>query len=746
MIRYLTVLFVALTLAACQKESRPPEVRKEIRLDDLVIEVHDQRHQFMLSDKRGGFIVGNTGNNENAAGVRWSVNGRDLLAGYDIRVGDTLLDSRKCKVTRVFPDRMQKLYEGGIIESLSPLEFADSAGDHALLVSVQHKHQNTISFDIEHAIGFTLLASNSSTGFVTLKENGGRGEISIFGGERGTVSVKSITVQGSERADFLVVFNRGGVSTQRARDLYGRIETLQEARTHRMERLLNSAYLKTSDEKFDKAAHWVQLSLDALIVEAKDTFAVVGLPWDGSLDGRDNARSIAGISLARGEHQTATAIIRTLARYQDTLASHSSFGRIADQVRGGIATYNGADVAPWFVREMYEYVTTTNDTALLQAMYPLVKHGMEGTLKYHTDSLNFLTHGDNETWMSRGVTRGNRAAEIQLLWYFQQLISSFAATHMRKFDAAQRWGQLATKTARNFSRVFVDTVNSLVYDHLASNGRGVHETRPNALFCLEIVGSEIVEQNVVKQTFNSLAYPHGVGTLSSTDRRFHPSANRPDVQYNGPVWTWLTGQLTYALTRFDRQDLSYQLTQSLVRQVLEGDMVGTLPSIVDASPQPGELQPKEGGAKASLSGMAELMRSVYQDYIGVTVDVPSNVISLHPKLPEEWKKVDFTVLFGLHLVNMKYVREERTSRVTLQSPDIEKEIKIRFLWMLESGNAWKGTATLNPHKQLTLVFTEDDALAFNSDDETKLQFRQQLKGFSQRKEFVGLRFAKGVGK
>jgi hypothetical protein len=744
MIKYLFTFLVCITLVACKKESKSPEVRAPIRLADLAIEVHEESRQFMLSDKRGGFIVGSTGRDEEASTLHWSINGLELTSGSQIRVNDTLLQSGSRMLAKVMPDQVQKVFEGGMVESISPIEYSDSVGDHAMLVRVELQHPGTISFEVEPAVGFSTVSSKSADGCVILRQSSGKETITIFGGDKGAAKARSITVRGSTRASFLVVYSSEGFSFDRVRNLYASIDSLQKTRSRRMEQLLNSAFLRTSDTTFNKAIDWLGLSLDALLVEGRDTFAVAGLPWDGSIDGRDNARSIAGICLATGNPGIAAPIIRTLARYQDTIAAHSTFGRIANRVCNGRATYEGADVAPWFIREMYEHVTTTNDTALLQAMYPLVKRSMEGTLKYHADSLNFLTHGDNETWMSRGVTRGNRAAEIQLLWYFQQLISSFVATHMREFDDAQRWGQLATKTAKNFSRVFVDTSTNLVYDHLQSNGKGILETRPNALFCLEVMGSEIVEQNVVKQTFNALAYPHGVGTLTSTDKRFHPSANGPDAQFNGPVWTWLTGHLTYALTRFDRQDLSYQLTQSLVRRVLEGDMIGTLPAMLEVQPRAGETQPRSTGLKASLSGMAELIRSVYQDYIGVSVDVPSNVISLYPKLPDEWNKVEFTIPFGSHTVDVKYVRDAKTSRVTLQSSDFESDIKIRFLWMLDSGNAWKGTATLNPRKQLTLVFTEDDALAFDGEDEIDLQFRQKLKGFSQRKEFGGLEFAKVV--
>lgn len=736
MMRILLALFVTIVLLGCQKPPRPAEVRKTITLDELAIEVQSAPRKYMMSDKRGGFLLGSVSETESAHSIIWSVDGRDLVEGYQVFIDDVPL--RSIRSTRILPHLIENTYEAGITETVTPLEFTDSAGTHAYLVRVHAKKPGKITLKVKPAAGF-IQARTSDMSALTMTQSRGKATITVYAGDVGRTAADGIVVPSGQEASFLLMFNPQGDPP--VRDWYSRIMSLEAARAARMEHLLNAAYLRTSDGQLDKAIHWVKLSLDALVIEGRDTFAVAGLPWDGSLDLRDNARSLAAIGLATGNDNDAPGIIRTLARWQDTVAGRSTFGRIAERVSNGIPTYNGADVTPWFIREMFGHATWTNDTSLVQEMYPLIKRSMEGTLKYHTDSLNLLVHGDTETWM-KDSPRGNRAAEIQLLWYFQQLISSFVATHVHDYDPAQRWAELATRTVKSFSSVFIDTTRQLVYDHVTRDGIGVHEPRPNAMYCLEIVGSEPVEQSVVQKTFNTLAYPHGVGTLAASDSRFQSSAENGRGMFNGPIWTSLTGQLAYALTRFDRQDLSYQLTQSLVRQVLEGEMAGTLPTMLAVSPQAGKSRAAQAGASASLSGMAELIRSVYQDYIGISVDVPSNVIALHPKLPDTLRKVDYTVQFGGHPVHIHYSREGQTSRVTLHAPDIDKEIRIRFLWMMENGNAWKGTATLHPQKQLRLVFTEDDLLAFNGDDETELQYRQRLIGFSQRKDFDELEFAK----
>jgi len=68
-------------------------------------------------------------------------------------------------------------------------------------------------------------------------------------------------------------------------------------------------------------------------------------------------------------------------------------------------------------------------------------------------------------------------------------------------------------------------------------------------------------------------------------------------------------------------------------------------------------------------------------------------------------------------------------------------MKIRFVWILQSGDAWKGVASLQPGQKLTLIFGSDDIVAYTGDDVAQLQSSQQLKKFSLRNEFVDIGFA-----
>jgi glycogen debranching enzyme len=388
---------------------------------------------------------------------------------------------------------------------------------------------------------------------------------------------------------------------------------------------------------------------------------------------------------------------------------------------------------------------------------------VEGTLKHHTDRQNFLVHGDDETWMyaptaraSRGLERGrtetfgprgNRAVEVQHLWYYQQLIASFVASFVGDTVSSKQWSRLAGTTESNFNKVFIDTTTNLVFDHLNNDGAGVAEVRPNPLLGLEIIGSELVKQTMIKHIVANLAYPHGVGTLWSGDPRFRPSGrleNGPSIGravLNGPVWTALHGQLIYALTRYDRQDLGYLMTRQMVRQILERDMAGSLPEMFETAPRPGETVPRPAGLRASLPALAEFVRSVYQDYLGISVNTPANQIVLQPKLPVEIRSVDFSVSAGVNTIHGRYELETVTSRMILWSHELDRPVRISFLWMLNNGDAWRGVAMLEGGRKLTIVFGADDLLAYQDEKEIEPVSKRKLKGFSQKAEFSGVEFA-----
>jgi len=443
---------------------------------------------------------------------------------------------------------------------------------------------------------------------------------------------------------------------------------------------------------------------------------------------RDNAQSIAGLGLATGEFGRTAAILRSLARYQDTLRGSASYGRLPDRIGKGRLSYNGADVTPWFVRELYEQVSNTDDTTLVRALYPFITKSIDGTLKSHVDRFNLLVHGPRETWM-KDVARGNRAAEVEVSWYFQQLIGRFVASYLGDTVSSARWEGLPEKTARNFALLFADTAAHTIADHLEADNSRSPEIRPNGMMCLEMLDDEAMRHGVTRAAVAGLLSGSGIRTLAPGDSRFVRAPGAEGWKYNGPVWTWLAGPASYALTRYDRQDVSYPVTKMMARSALVDGMAGTLPVIID---------PPRTGAEASLTGMSEFIRSVYQDYLGVRVDLASGAFVLQPRLPASLSEVQFTVYAGSSPIEVEYKKGSESTRLYLNAPGLPGELKVSLLWGMDNGDAWRGSFRLGGEVPVAILLGSDDAVIYQGDSRGEIEGKRKLKGFSRKSEALDI--------
>ena len=709
--RTVAALFLcAISFVGCQKSDYSQHARDAIRIENIAITVLDHPRSYMQSDKEGGFLVGTIARGSMDRD-RWSVNGTVILDGLDIEIDGKALMPDRLDSGIIRPFEVRRSYAGGTTVTLASL---DAVGDvHAMALVVDGGSDGPVS--VRPIIGGGLVFGGDGGGRGRAIWKTSEGRTVVLTGGPSAKGEKNVVMLHGRPARFLVVDLPKGRDPATAEMLLAALDTAAAMRRGRMERFLNASYLRTSDDTLTMAIQWIKLSLDGLVVEGRDTFAVGNVPWDGSIDARGNAQSIAGIGLATGDYGRTGAIIRTLARYQDTRAGSRTFGRIPDRIIGGKSTYGGADVSPWFVRELYEHVVYANDTSLVRSLFPVIERSLEGTYASHTDKENFLTHGPYETWMTQKA-RGNRAVEMQLLWYFQQMISSYVAAFLGDTTHEEAWWTASAATADNFAKKFSDTVSHTLVDHLEPGGKRSAEVRPNGVMCLEILEQESMRFGVVRQAARTLMSPMGVATLS-------PAAADGATLFDGKVWSWLAGPVTYALTRYDRQDLSYRMARSMARCVLNEGMAGTLPEI---------LPPGSGGSDASLTGMAEFMRSIYQDYLGLRVDFTTKTLTIQPKLPDDMTEAEFTVYAGSHPIDGTLRRTHGEGRIILRAQDLPEPMKVSFLWILENGDAWRGAVSLAAGKDLTLIFTDDAAMMFLDAKEAKMTGARHLKKFSQR--------------
>ncbi len=138
---------------------------------------------------------------------------------------------------------------------------------------------------------------------------------------------------------------------------------------------------------------------------------------------------------------------------------------------------------------------------------------------------------------------------------------------------------------------------------------------------------------------SQLTYRYGVASLAQSDSGFYPYHEYPpfypkDAAYhNGTVWTWLQGQLISELCRYQLADSGFVLTTNAVHQIIDRGAVGTQSELLDALPRPGETEPRLSGTVSQAWNLAEFVRNVYDDYLGVRIERSTRRILLHPHFP-----------------------------------------------------------------------------------------------------------------
>lgn len=96
--------------------------------------------------------------------------------------------------------------------------------------------------------------------------------------------------------------------------------------------------------------------------------------------------------------------------------------------RNAQPVYNTVDAALWYIDRVYQYLTYTNDLALVEALWPTLQSIIEGythgtDFDIHMDKDYLISHGSGLTWMDVKIgdyyptPRAKKAVEIQALWY-----------------------------------------------------------------------------------------------------------------------------------------------------------------------------------------------------------------------------------------------------------------------------------------------------------------------------------------
>jgi glycogen debranching enzyme len=484
-----------------------------------------------------------------------------------------------------------------------------------------------------------------------------------------TTAVDHVTV-GRQGNRFLIAVapSRAAAATLFARAAAEGPRWTAERRARLAGLVTGDRYLRTDDARLTDALRWITLTTDVLVTRQRGDGIYAGLPWFNEYWGRDSFIALAGATLVTGRFEEARAILTSFARFQDLDRRSPFYGRLPNIVKPGSIDYHTTDGTPRWVIALRDYVRYSGDRATAAALYPNVAASIEGALARHTDSLGYLVHAENETWMDARrepdkasySPRSTRANDIQALWHDQLRAGAEFAAMTGDTAAAARWTRAADRLQARFARDFVDAATGRVADRLDARGAADFALRPNLLFALDLVGDERVAARAARRAWEALVYPWGVATLDQRHPFFHPyhlawaHYHKDEAYHNGTVWPWLNGIAMQRMIAGGQADLAWRLFAHTSDMALRRGVVGGLAETLDAYPHPGDSLPRLTGTFLQAWSNAEHLRVWYQDFLGVRPDMALGAVRLAPRLPAALGGVDFSARVGAGAIRGVY--------------------------------------------------------------------------------------------
>ena len=631
---YFTALAVALA-ASCTNSS--------YLTDEIGIAVSaEENREYSYTDKKAGYWYGTTHQKELQWYSGWNMAKKRILADYTISVDGNLLDRSKAECT-VYPDRLVRKWDNAVetfrmVDNLPIIHIAlhtegqkTAIGlDHSLIKD-SHMAENKLFFIPYEAPQMRImLGSDGNNGFVL-----------TYGTEEECLALYDEFMTNGER--------------------------LIKERKDRINSLITEFNpTKSNLPELDKALNWITITMDELITEQQGNGIYAGLPWFNEYWGRDMFISFPGACLVTGQFDVAKKILKDFVELQDTDPASETYGRIPNRANLDGILYNTTDGTPRLVIQALEVAKYSGDTEFLHELYPAIKTSIDASIKNYTDEKGYLTHADADTWMDvkrngiPGSPRGNRANDIQALWYAQLMAGSEIAAMMDDMGSAEEWSGLATLMASNFEQDFCNKAESYIYDHLNSDGSADLQFRPNQLYCFDLIGDDDFKQKVTRRSWEELVYPWGVASLAQWDRQFHPQHenwnyyHKDDAYHNGTIWLWNNGIAMQRMIEYGQVDAAWELFKNMNRQALHEGAVGSLSENADAHPREGKTWVNRSGTFLQAWSNAEHLRVWYQHFLGIRPDLLNGIIVIEPKLPSEITELETSVKIGNGTLHYRY--------------------------------------------------------------------------------------------
>ena len=637
-------------LASCATES---ENVQPLTIDDLAIQVSkDENREYSFTNKRSAYWYGRTHQDhfgEWFAG--WNVSTRRVLSDYSLSIdGQPLLRAEADSVT-VAPDGIVRQWP----QAGEQMRMIDD--DDLILIAVEAPQAQNFSINFDKKLIVETKGLNGA--LCLIPEQTPELMIKAVPVKPVDIQISDSTLTASAQAGgFLLAYGTEPHCDSLISKFRIQGDSLLEARRQRMNTLLSeNVPIRSNLPELDKAIAWLTLTTDQLITCQQGKGIYAGLPWFNTYWGRDIFISLPGATLVTGQFGEAEEILRDFGRLQDRREDSPTMGRIPNLATPDGVWYNTTDGTPRYVMETEELLRYTGDKQFLQDVYPTIVMSIEQAIARSTDEKGYLLHADADTWMDvkhevPASPRGDRANDIQWLWYRQLMAGASLARLMNDTENAVKWEQKALQLANNFERDYCDKADTLIYDHLNSDGTPDRQYRPNQLFCFELIDDEPFKKAVTMKAWQDLAYPWGVASLEQHDGQFHPyhhwdeKYHFDDAYHNGTVWLWLNGIFMQRMVECGEVETAWGLFCNMNRQALKEGAVGSLSECADAYPHPGKQWADRSGTFLQAWSNAEQLRVWYQCFLGIRPDLLNGVVTVTPMLPKEISRLYQRVKLG----------------------------------------------------------------------------------------------------
>lgn len=642
---------VALIASACNDSS--------FHTDSLGISVtKEENREYSYTDKKAGYWYGTTHQETSEFWSGWNMAKKRILADYTLSVNGEALNRKDAEVT-VYPDRLERrwdnLKETFCLVDEKPVIFIGTESDEQVSISLEMTHITAVE----------------------------EAEDGVFYTPAETPDKRIMLVQVPE--GFILAYGTKDECRELVADFRENGEQMLAARKARINSLVTEYNpVKTNLPELDKALDWITITMDELITEQQGNGIYAGLPWFNEYWGRDMFISMPGSCLVTGQFDIAKQILKDFATLQDTDPASETYGRIPNRANLEGILYNTTDGTPRFVIQALEVAEYSGDTEFLHELWPAITTSINASIKNYIDEKGYLTHADADTWMDvkrngiPGSPRGNRANDIQALWYEQLVAGSKIAALLGDYGTAEEWSGLAVMLASNFEHDFCDKDSKMIYDHLNADGSPDVQFRPNQLYCFDLILDDTFKQEVTRRAWEELVYPWGVASLAQWDKQFHPQHenwhyyHKDDAYHNGTIWLWNNGIAIQRMIEYGQVDTAWELFKNMNRQALHEGAVGSLSENADAHPREGQEWVKRSGTFLQAWSNAEHLRVWYQYFLGIRPDLLNNKIVIEPKIPSELTSIETSVKVGNGILYYKYSNGKVSA--SLEGCDADLEI------------------------------------------------------------------------